>query len=41
MIELQVEIQSGRKAKHERLLTLGNKLRVAAGDVGGEWSDGH
>ena len=33
-----------RKANHERLLTLGNKQRVAEGEVGGEMEplgDGH
>ena len=28
---------SERETNHERLLTIGNKLRVAGGEVGGEW----
>ena len=27
-----------RKANHQRLLTLGNKLRVTRGEVGGRWA---
>ena len=29
-----------REKNHERLLTLGNKQRVAEGEVGGEWENG-
>ena len=28
-----------RKTNHERLLTLGNKQRVAEGEVGGGWGN--
>ena len=37
--EKENKTKTERETNHERLLTLGNKLRVAGGEVGGGWGN--